>query len=170
MCLPKNNIVLIGCMGSGKTAVGLCLAKRLGWTLIDTDDWIARKTGRPVQAIFSSDGEDYFRMLEEECLKTLIGDNIDTTVIATGGGMPLKETNRQMIGYLGKVVYLGASVRVIWQRVADDKTRPLLQRPEPRHTLQDLLHERESIYREMADLIIDTDEMTVEQVVDVLAR
>ena len=118
----KNNIVLIGFMGSGKTSVGIRLSYSLKRTLIDTDKWIEQKQKMTVADIFERDGESAFRRLETECLKTLIQD-ADRQIISAGGGLPVKEENRKLLKQLGKVFYLKVSPETIYERLKTDTTR-----------------------------------------------
>jgi shikimate kinase len=163
--LVNINIILIGFMGSGKTSVGEGLAKSLGWQLLDTDQWLEEREGRSVADIFASDGEEYFRQQESLCLKALLAEGQRASVIATGGGMPLREENRALLKQLGTVVYLKAPAAVIFERVKHEATRPLLQTADPQATIAALLNEREGRYEAAADFTVETAEKPVNQVV-----
>ena len=102
------NIVLIGFMGTGKTVVSKLLAEQLGWSLIDTDELIVKKAGKTISQIFAEDGEVVFRQLESDVLADL--QNISNQVISTGGGIILKEENRQLLKKLGRVILLEANL------------------------------------------------------------
>ena len=160
-----QNIILIGFMGSGKTTVGKILAERLGIELIDTDKWIEQKQKISIKDIFAIHGEDYFRLLETELLKALC-DTDEMKIIATGGGMPLREENQLLLQKMGNIVYLKADAETIYKRIRNDKNRPLLQTPDPKLKITELLSERTPIYEKIAEITIDTNNKTLNQVVD----
>lgn len=150
------NIALIGMMGAGKTTVGKALAKELGFLFVDTDEEIVRAHGEIAQ-IFSLKGEEYFRGLESELVKTLAKK--DGLVISTGGGLPLLEENRRLLKMNGFIVYLRASAETIEKRLRTDCTRPLLQSEglSLYETIEGLLAVRKGIYEAFADITVDTD-------------
>lgn len=152
---PKDNIVLIGFMGSGKSAIGKELAKRRKMNFIDTDTFIEEKEGMTISDIFSTKGEEYFRALE---LKTLeyLRDHVSNTVFATGGGMPLQSKNASLLKEIGFVIYLEASSHVIYERIKYCKNRPLLQCEDPYNKICELMKVRKEKYRNTADYIINT--------------
>lgn len=153
------NIFLIGLMGAGKTSVGKLLARRLGKTFFDSDHEIERATGVRVPVIFEIEGEQGFRSRENRILADLTrGHDI---VLATGGGAVLSEENRALLSRNGIVVYLRASPYDLWQRTRHDRNRPLLQTPDPLAKLTQLHAERDPLYREIADLIVDTGHQSV---------
>jgi shikimate kinase/3-dehydroquinate synthase len=149
-----SNIFLVGLMGSGKTTVGRALAKKLNKRFIDTDHEIEARTGVTIPLIFELEGEESFRQREAEVIRELTKDS--GIVLATGGGAVLRAENRAHLKSRGTVVYLRASVNNIVQRTSRDKNRPLLQTADPRKRIEQLSLEREPLYREVADLIIDT--------------
>lgn len=154
-----ENIFLVGLMGAGKTSVGRLLARRLGKAFFDCDREIERATGVKIPVIFDIEGEAGFRAREERMLADLVrGDNI---VLATGGGAVLSPQNRQVLSRNGFVVYLRAAVPDLWNRTRHDRNRPLLRNAEPLATLERLYAERDPLYREIADIIIDTGEQTL---------
>ena len=104
----KDNIILTGFMGCGKTSVGIRLSYTLRRTLIDTDKWIEKKQGKTVSEIFASEGEEAFRRMESECIRELIG-TAEGQVISTGGGLPVRKENRKLLKELGTVYYLKAT-------------------------------------------------------------
>ncbi|MDE7478489.1 MAG: shikimate kinase, partial [Lachnospiraceae bacterium] len=122
-----DNIILTGYMGSGKTTVGRNVAKLMNYTFVDTDELIVEQQNRSINEIFAADGEQAFRDMETALLQKLIADKKEHLVISTGGGMPLRAENRQLLSRLGKVVYLKASPKTIYNRIKGDTTRPLLQ-------------------------------------------
>lgn len=163
----KNNIVLIGFMGSGKTSVGIKLSYRLKITFLDTDKQIERKQGRSISEIFASDGEDIFRQMETDCIRELIEDNANIMqIFSTGGGTPVREENRELLKRLGTVIYLKVSPEVVYERLKDDTTRPLLQTENPKARIEELLAARKEAYESAADMIIEVDEKSLEEIVD----
>ena len=161
----KNNIVLIGFMGSGKTSVGIRLSYSLKRPLVDTDKWIEQKQKMTVADIFERDGESAFRRLETECLKALIKD-ADRQIISAGGGLPVKEENRKLLKQLGKVFYLKVSPETIYERLKTDTTRPLLQVADPLRQIKALLEEREGIYESCADVTLEVSESTFDEIIE----
>ena len=148
------NIFLVGLMGAGKTSIGRLLARRLGKSFIDTDQEIERSTGVKIPVIFEIEGEAGFRVREARMLAELVlGGNI---VLATGGGAVLMAQNRQLLAENGVVIYLRAAVHDQWNRTRHDKNRPLLKTAEPLAKLEQLYAERDPLYREIADIIVDT--------------
>lgn len=151
-----RNVILIGFMGCGKTTVGLRLSYRLRRTVIDTDKEIEREEKRTIADIFATDGEPCFRDMETACLKRLL-ENTDGQIISVGGGLPVREENRQLLRELGQVFYLRAKGETIYERLKGDTTRPLLQGDDPMTKIETLLKERDSYYRAAADVVITVD-------------
>ena len=141
-------------MGAGKTTVGRQLAKRLGKSFVDTDQDIEQRTGVAVKVIFEIEGEAGFRKRESEALDRLTA--MTDLVLATGGGAVLDAGNRQWLSERGFVIYLHAQPRDLWMRTRNDKTRPLLQTEDPRARIQALYDFRDPLYRQVADLVVDT--------------
>lgn len=152
---PKDNIVLIGFMGSGKTTVGKVLAKTLHMDFVDTDSYIEAQAGKKIADIFAEDGEAAFRRLETDILVHL-RDTVKNTVLATGGGMPLRAQNARLLKEIGRVYYLTAANQVIYDRVKGDTKRPLLQGDNPYDKICELMSQRKSLYEAAADVVIDT--------------
>jgi len=167
--MKKNNIVLIGFMGSGKTTVGIRLSYRFRRVVEDTDKLIEKKEGRSVSQIFQTEGEGYFRELETAVLKTLCASCKDQ-ILSVGGGTPVGEVNRPLLKELGTVVYLRVQPETVWERLKTDTTRPLLQGENPKEKIKKLLAEREEAYEACADRIIDTDALNADQIVDLIEK
>jgi len=161
------NIILVGFMGSGKTAVGKALAQDSNLEYVDSDDVIELKEKREISQIFAVSGEPYFRKVEKEVIKELsLGDK---QVIATGGGVMVNEENRKNLKQNGKIIYLKTDPDTIWQRVKNEVHRPLLEVENPKTRIKDLLDKREPYYQK-ADIIIDTSALSVKEVVEEIKR
>jgi len=146
-------------MGAGKTTIGRHLARSLGCEFIDSDHEIERRTGADIPWIFDIEGEQGFRERERAVIDDL--SQRQGIVLATGGGAVLDAGNRRHLVSRGMVVYLRASVDRLAQRTAMDRNRPLLQTDDPVQRLQRLFDERDPLYREIADFIVDTDNRNV---------
>jgi shikimate kinase len=155
------NIILIGFMGSGKSAVGHRLAKKLKMDYLDTDELIEKTEKISINEIFAKKNEEHFRNLETEVIKTL--QDYDNFVISTGGGMVLREENVKMLKEIGPLVLLWADPEVVYERVKKHTHRPLLNVPDPVADIKKILDKREPVYRKVADLVIDTSKMTLEE-------
>jgi len=152
-----SNIVLEGFMGSGKSTVSELLSEELMLELIDTDEVIEDTEGRTINEIFETEGEASFREMETDLLEAIDSDHWREFVISLGGGMPVKEENRELLRKIGKVVYLRAKPETIFERVKDDDKRPLLKTEDPLAKIEELLEKRAAFYEDVADMIIDTD-------------
>lgn len=156
-------------MGAGKTTVGRLLARRLKRSFHDADEEIERRCGVRIPVIFEIEGEAGFRARETQVIAELCA--LDNAVLATGGGAVLAEENRRRIAQRGTVIYLHARPSHLWQRVRHDRNRPLLATAEPLRKLEELYAERDPLYREVADLVIDTGKQSVQTLAkDLLAR
>jgi len=153
-------------MGAGKTTIGRLLARRLDMAFIDSDHEIEARTGASIPWIFEIEGEPSFRRREADVIRELTAQR--GIVLATGGGAVLNPASRALLAERGTVVYLRASVGSILQRTAHDKNRPLLQIADPRKKLEDLTAQREPLYREIADLVIDTGRPNVQSMVQTI--
>ena len=149
-----DNIFLVGPMGVGKTTIGKVLADQLGLEFLDSDREIEAVTGADIPWIFDVEGEPGFRVRESKMIAELSSRN--GIVLATGGGSVLADENRKCIKERGLVVYLRASLAQQLERTGRDKNRPLLQTPDPAGKIQELMYIREPLYREVADIVVDT--------------
>lgn len=155
---PAPNLVLVGPMGAGKTSIGRRLAERFGLQFVDADHHIEHRTGATITAIFEHVGESGFRERERCALSELLAG--EGQLVATGGGAVLDAENRRRMRERGFVVYLSAGLEAQMKRLARDRSRPLLQRADREQVLRDLAQAREPLYREVADLTMDTDGLT----------
>ena len=155
---PAPNLVLVGPMGAGKTSIGRRLAERFGLQFVDADHHIEQRTGATIASIFEHVGEAGFRERERCALAELLAG--EGQLVATGGGAVLDAQNRQRIRERGFVVYLSAGIESQLKRLQRDRTRPLLQRADREQVLRELALQREPLYREVADLVMDTDGLT----------
>ncbi len=157
-----NNIVLIGFMGSGKTAAGKIAAEKLGLRFVDIDKLIEEEQKMPISEIFSTFGEDYFRNMEKEMVARI--SNEKNQVIATGGGVVLNPENTVNLRKNGTIIWLAVSSETARKRTKSDESRPLLQVTYPEKTIEELLSFRESLYAQ-ADFKIETSNLSVDEVV-----
>lgn len=164
-----GNVILIGFMGCGKSSVALKLSYRMKQSVTDTDKWIEKKQGKTITEIFAQDGEAAFREMETESLRSL-KETAKNQIISVGGGLPVKEENRALMKEIGKVVYLRAKPETLYERVKEDKERPLLQCENPLERIRTLLEERKCAYEEAADLIVDVDDKSYGQILFEIER
>ncbi len=162
-----RNIVLLGFMGCGKTTLGRFISNSKGFEFVDTDDMIVEKEGRSINDIFATEGEAYFRQLETDVIKGMIG-SVSNTVISVGGGLPVKEENRALLRELGLCVYLRTSKAELVRRLKGDKSRPLLAGGDVEKKIDDLMSKRKDIYESTAELIVDTDGLSKAKIVDTI--
>ena len=167
----NRSIVLIGFMGTGKSAVGRLLALQEGWPRFDTDEMIATARKMPISEIFTRLGEERFRKEEIAVLEKL--EIVQPSIIVTGGGVVMRPENVARLRELGSVVRLTADPPTLLERLGRRSGRPLLQTENPAETMQALLREREPFYQEAADFTVDTSALSHDQVAqsirDVLA-
>lgn len=163
-----DSIYLIGLMGAGKTTIGRHLAKALQLPFYDSDKAIEEQTGVDIPTIFEYEGEDGFRVREQNMIQEL--SQLKGIVLATGGGVILKESNRKLLKENGFVVYLQCSIDKILQRTKRDTQRPLLHTDDPRKKIETLFSQREEFYLSCADFKIETStmqsKMVVQQILD----
>jgi len=161
--MHKESIFLVGPMGAGKSTVGRLIAEKLHYQFVDSDHEIEARTGASIPMIFDIEGESGFRDREEQVIDELTQRS--EVVLATGGGVVEREENRQHLRSRGFVVYLQSPVESLIQRTKHDRNRPLLQTENPAKVLTDLMIKREPWYIEMADLVIETQQVSVHKVV-----
>lgn len=158
-----KNIVLIGFMGTGKTSVGLALAKRLGRPAHDADALIEAEEHRKIAQIFEERGEDYFRQLEKKKIEEL--SELEGVILTTGGGAILDPENVERLKKNGVLICLSASTETILKRVGRSRNRPLLKKAaDPQKAVEELLARRRSQYEHAADATVVTDGKTPDEV------
>lgn len=150
-----DSIFLIGPMGAGKSAVGRKLADELQMQFVDSDEVIEQRTGVDIPYIFEREGEHGFRVRERHAIDELT--QLPNTILATGGGAVQDPANREHLAGRGRVVYLHASVDQQLKRTRTGRERPMLRGGEPREILEALMAVRDPQYREIADVVIETD-------------
>ena len=159
-----KNIYLIGLMGSGKTTLGKILSKKLDKDFYDSDQVIEEKLGVNVPMIFEYEGEAGFREREKDILKELVSKQ--NIVLATGGGIILSESNRDLLAKNGIVIYLKSNQKDLVLRMKNDKTRPLLKNGNVELIIKKLCQEREPLYEQIADFEIATKNKRIHEVVN----
>lgn len=149
----KKTVVLVGMMGSGKTAVGKAIAAELQVLFKDSDQEISIAANRSIAEIFERDGEPFFRSVEAKVLKRLLQSQ--PCVLSTGGGAFMFGNNRTLISKLGISVFLNADLELLWERVRSKNTRPLLKTADPKATLSRIFEGRKDQYA-LADITVQT--------------
>ena len=161
--MQTSTYILIGPMGAGKSTIGRLLAKELRLPFKDSDKEIEQRTGADIPWIFDVEGEQGFREREQAVIVDLSA--ADGLVLATGGGAVLRAENRRALHAGGRVVYLHATVEQQIDRTSRDRNRPLLRTADPARVLSELMAIRDPLYREIADVVIETDERPPRMVV-----
>ena len=164
----SRNIFFVGPMGAGKTTIGRQLARGLGRSFLDSDKEIESRTGADIPLIFELEGEEGFRSRERAMIDELT--QRPGIVLATGGGAVLDVENRKHLAGRGFVIYLSAPLDQLFQRTSRDTRRPLLQTDNPRQRLEQIIAERDPLYREVADLVLVTDNKPVRNVTTQLLK
>ncbi|ASY58012.1 MULTISPECIES: shikimate kinase [Sinorhizobium] len=163
LALGKRNLIFIGLMGAGKSAIGRLTAQALGVPFVDSDHEIERVSRMTVSELFAAYGEEEFRALEARVLKRLLRSG--PRVVSTGGGAYINERSRRQIKKGGLTVWLNADLDVLWERVNKRDTRPLLKTENPKQTLENLMRARYPIYAE-ADLVVLSRDVKKETMVE----
>lgn len=158
----KRNIFLVGPMGAGKSTIGRHLADELHLEFYDSDQEIERRTGADIAWVFDLEGEEGFRVREENMINEL--SDKQGIVLATGGGSIISKAVRNRLSARGIVVYLQTTIDKQVARTQRDKRRPLLQTDDPEQVLINLAEERNPLYEEVADYVIDTDDQSARAV------
>ncbi|WP_420592383.1 shikimate kinase AroK [Bacterioplanoides sp.] len=166
--MKRHSVFLVGPMGAGKSTIGRLLSSELHTEFFDSDKVIEERCGANIPWIFDMEGEAGFREREEHAIDELT--QMGGIVLATGGGAVMRDVNRQHLAARGTVVYLCTSVEQQLARTAKDKNRPLLQQENPEQILRDLFAVRDPLYREVADIIIETDQRNPKWVVHELKK
>lgn len=160
----KKTVVMVGMMGAGKTAVGRAVAAKLGVPFIDSDAEIEKAANMTIAEIFERDGEPFFRRKETQVIERLLEE--ERCILSTGGGAFLSEENRAMIAEKGVAVWLDADVELLWTRVRNKDTRPLLRTPDPRKTLEEIFAARVPFYSQ-AELPVKAESgLSIEEMAD----
>jgi len=155
MHLHRGNLFLVGMPGCGKSTLGRLLARRLDKVFYDADVELERRLGVSIPVIFELEGEAGFRDREEAVLADLVAHS--NVIVSTGGGVILRPENRERLKLGGTVLYLHATPETLWERTRHSKHRPLLQAPDPHARIQELYAMRDVLYREVADLVVESD-------------
>ena len=156
------NIFIVGPMGSGKSTVGKIISSELFLTFYDTDAEIESRTGASIEWIFDLEGEEGFRKREGGILSELA--ELNSIVLSTGGGIILSDLNRDILSSRGTVFYLATPINVQLERTSKDKDRPLLKDGDPGKILEKLHEERVSLYEEVADYVVNTENLSSQEV------
>lgn len=159
----ENNIILVGMPASGKSTIGMLLAQKLPeYSLFDTDSIIEKTQGMTISEIFEKYSEDYFRKLEYDTIKMVcVGKH---KIISIGGGAFENPDNRATLLKFGKVFYLKSDLDILYCRISEDSTRPLLQNENPKQVLENLLKKREENYQK-AHFTIDTSSLSEDEII-----
>ncbi|MBK7423942.1 MAG: shikimate kinase [Propionivibrio sp.] len=155
-------------MGAGKTTIGRSLARQLDLEFVDTDREIEARTGVSIPTVFEIEGEDGFRKREAQVIADL--SRLSGQVVATGGGVVLRSENRANLRASGFVVYLDVPPYTLWERTRHDRNRPLLQVDDPLLKLKELYSQRDPLYREVADLVVDGSRTNAQGILQLLIK
>jgi shikimate kinase len=165
----NKNIILIGMMGSGKTTIGKQLAEAMHYDFLDTDETILEQTEyASITDLFNEEGEDYFRMLENDLLKKI--QHLNKTIIATGGGMIINPENVELLRTMGEIIYLQSTVQNLVSHLDHHSDRPLINKKSMKKDLKKILNRRSETYIKSADIIINVEELTVEDIVNEIIK
>jgi shikimate kinase len=159
-------VSLIGMPGSGKSTIGRHLSRHLGWRVVDSDTEIEHRIGMPIRVFFETQGEATFRDVEQEVIAKLCG--MKDIVLATGGGAVLRQANREALRQCTHAFYLRSTPEELMRRLRRDTHRPLLQVDDPQRRLRELFRERDPLYRETAQFVVETGRPSVPALVNML--
>lgn len=162
---PNELIALVGMPGGGKSTVGKHLARQLGIQFIDTDAVIEQRIGEPIRSFFDREGEAAFRDIETEVLASIL-HTMREGVLATGGGIVLRDRNRELLHSHSTVLYLRSTPEDLFRRLRHDTTRPLLQVRDPLAKLRELHHQRDPLYRRCAHYVLESARPSVHALVN----
>ena len=160
--MRKNHIFLIGFMGSGKSTVAKYLSSAYQMKQIEMDEQIEKNEGRSISSIFEKEGEEYFRTLETELLKSL--DPRETFVVSCGGGAAVKEENVREMKEKGRIILLSAQPETVYARVKNSHNRPLLEGNMNVSYIKELMDKRQKLYERAADFQVKTEGRTAEDI------
>ena len=163
--IRTKNIFLIGPVGAGKSTIGKQLAKELKLEFIDSDETIESRCGVDINWIFDVEGEAGFRKRERDVISEILAEK-QNIVLATGGGAIIESETRSLLSSRGKVVYLEATIEKQLERTVKDTKRPLLRVDDKKAVLEKLMAEREPLYRSIADVVVQTNGVTVKNIVN----
>lgn len=161
---PPRHVIFVGLMGCGKTTIGRELARLTGMSFLDMDVLIEEQIGKSISDIFKDEGEAHFRSLETALLRYLLEESPAPTagcIISTGGGVIMREENRELLRRLGFVIWLDVDVPTLYERTSRTNHRPLLQQGDAQEALRKLLESRAPFYAESAHLRLDTSSMEI---------
>ena len=166
----KHNVIFTGFMGAGKTSAGHSYADHYHMPFIDTDQEIEKEAGMAISQIFKEQGEEAFRKLETQCLEKLL-KTTDGAVISVGGGLPLREENRELLKKLGLVVYLDVSPETVYKRIGTDvSSRPMLHSDDVPGRIRSLLNERRPLYLKAAHVAVDVNDRSLDAITEEIYR
>jgi len=165
--MTSLSISLVGMPGSGKSTVGRQLARQLNWRFVDSDHEIEHRLGGSIRTYFEQQGEAAFRDVEQQAIADLCSAE-GPFVLATGGGAVLREANRRALQGHCQVIYLRSTPEELFRRLRHDTQRPLLQVKDPLKRLRDLYRERDPLYRDTADFVIETGRPSVPTLVNMI--
>lgn len=164
MKINKENIILIGFMGCGKTTIGEKLAYKLNYNFVDSDKQLQKEAGISINDIFKLYGENYFRKLENSIINSIAKSK--SQVIATGGGIIKNENNIKLLKKSGIILYLKASPEHIYNNIKNDTSRPLLQCEDKLAKIKELLSERENLYQMYCDISIEVSNHSIDNIIN----
>lgn len=161
----RHNIVLVGFMGCGKSTIARLLHQKLGYPLVEMDQVLEERAGKPITRIFEEDGEPVFRSMESGLLHELEQDDNSARILSTGGGVVGSAENRTALRRLGYVVWLKVTPETVLQRTSRTRHRPLLLTEDPEKKIRELMAAREPWYEETAHLTLETAGLDAEEIV-----